>query len=1408
MFGSNTGSAFGAANNSSTTGGLFGANKPAASSGFSFGSSNNNNTANTSSGNLFGNSNTNNNSQGSGGLFGNNSNNQQQQQQQQSGGLFGAKPAAPSAGLFGNNNSSSSTGTPTSGGLFGNNNASTPSGGLFRNSNAANTSSGGIFGNNSASASPAPSGGLFGSKPATQTGGLFGNNTASTPAKPSLFGSSTNTNGASGGLFGANATASPAPNSLFGNSTNTNPSFNPLMNTTPVKQYNFKDLPKSLTDSSTKAKTIQNATSNRKRSLTNTSNPVPANQGRSSLMEKLGSRFSTINTQSIYNSEGLFSPKKDLIRSTDTSETTKDRKVERGHFYKPFASGMMTTRSVRAPRTASTDYLKLSVDRSRSDARRLKIFGDAGGAKKVRILGREEDNVLSIKETAESVELNGVNGTTGLNDVRVTTTETITPQKSTGLNAEEEVAEPLAQTYDDDYWCSPSIEELQQLPLRQLAEIPDFTIGRKGYGVINFGFPVDLTAFWSDLPGNLFGKVVRFAKRGTVEVNPNMHVPLGSGLNVPATITLEKVFPVSKNKSQEKDSKVKDLEYRLFVKRLREMKDMELVTYEPINGSWTFKVKHFSVWGLVDEDDAVVDVDEALEQLKKKPNGSEASSVEPVNANASNGTLKTNDTKRAVQKSINPTEDTFIYKRQKQDNTFEFDSTVFMPGSFIVDNVYTQARQLETLGEEKTASPPQTQNILSEMDSDDDVLDEANVPLGLIQDGDQSLMEEDFGVVERPFEPENVEESDFEILDADPKLAVSDDWDRQLELSSRFDSAFGNSTIKATTIYDAPFSKPLTSGDLDKLLYGDFEAVIKSRRAIQKELRLDGYKFGEFSTFNTVVVESSKTRSHAVAKSLAPLYGSQDRGFIFKRHLAASKITKRSNGFPHVSKNDQLSFKLITDAHSFDANANERTVWELASVLFDNNVSDKLQGVSDLDVINRVLEIQRRDGLISWLKKEVQTEIDSKLESVTDEFEQMFLLLAASNISSAAKRAIQTKNPHLSVLISLLGSNDPTVRHAADMQLQNWKKSAVLHTIPAGLVKIYYLLKGDVLATSTDDLSWKAKLGLLLCYGDLNESLAVLLSSFVDAEAASVPKADLTYFNLLKLYVYKHDSTYSINEIFTFLKTGEVLNVALQWYVYEILVRSTNQMRFGNNAEFGDRLTLLLAEQLEVAGSYQDALFVLAHLSNDDACKSSMIHLITSHYDLLNHPDYVTHLQDVLKIPSDIISEAKALYFRYIGDHEKEAHCLLDAQKFEEAHRQIIQTVAPAAIINNGSKISELERLIARFPERRHIIDWNIGLAVYKNYLKLLSAKSTPEAPLRYLAENIPSMHQTNFKVKVAIKLMSKHVAMKLCELQLKQGTGSLDLHLGKATHLPLGESERSMVDLVERDLKKSAFAH
>lgn len=259
-----------------------------------------------------------------------------------------------------------------------------------------------------------------------------------------------------------------------------------------------------------------------------------------------------------------------------------------------------------------SELRKLKIDPNRSAAKKLKLLSGAATSTKSCIHNFDNSCVIDTRNTENTKGSKSVNDKSAIesnNKDNVCLNEEL---ESDSAKADLVTCKEPADL-DQGYWCSPSPEQLNQLSLKQLRAVSNFVIGRFGYGYITFINEVDLTAFSEDFRRELFGKTVIFRTARTVEVYPDESEKpaIGYGLNVPATICLEQVYPIDKkSKAVLKDaSRIKD--FQVFCRRLRSLRNMEFISYNPYGGVWTFRVNHFSVWGLPNQED--VEVDQELE---------------------------------------------------------------------------------------------------------------------------------------------------------------------------------------------------------------------------------------------------------------------------------------------------------------------------------------------------------------------------------------------------------------------------------------------------------------------------------------------------------------------------------------------------------------------------------------------------------------------------------------------------------------------------------------------------------------------------------------------------------------------------------------------------------------------------
>lgn len=147
-------------------------------------------------------------------------------------------------------------------------------------------------------------------------------------------------------------------------------------------------------------------------------------------------------------------------------------------------------------------------------------------------------------------------------------------------------------TEHGEYYTIPSLHQLHKLPAARLQSLSDFVVGRVGFGTISFHDPVNLTTLSS--VDRLLGDVVIIEDRNCTvypadyEGKPSA----GDGLNVPATVVLERCWPVSKA-TREPIKKAGDPKLVSHIKRLRNLEGAKFIDFELETGKWTFEVDGF-----------------------------------------------------------------------------------------------------------------------------------------------------------------------------------------------------------------------------------------------------------------------------------------------------------------------------------------------------------------------------------------------------------------------------------------------------------------------------------------------------------------------------------------------------------------------------------------------------------------------------------------------------------------------------------------------------------------------------------------------------------------------------------------------------------------------------------------------
>jgi nuclear pore complex protein Nup98-Nup96 len=601
LFGTNSGSFGTSTNQNQASGGLFGGNTNTTTGGGLFG--NNANTNTSTGGGLFG---SNPSTNTGGGLFGSTPNNQQKP-----GGLFGGS-------TFGNNNTSG-TGT----GLFGGNNNQQQSGGLFSTTNN-NTGSGFSFGNN---ANKPGTGSLFGTGSNQQSGGfggsLFapGQSTQQNQQQSEFKTSSLNDPNPYGQTSIWTGLPVPTPD-------NSKPLFTPLSATQKMKESQSKPPPSLRLNQSRYMTPPRRSGFGFSYSTYGTPNSAASTPGGSGLSGSMygsrsfnggsfgrsfGKSASVSNLRSHFSSDGTGVLSPDAFAATNTRwsggnmrRLTIDRSIRNDLFSRPSLPAFPTngldksTNGNAAPAPASIESSgqepvgklkkRVSFDKDTAGGQNGASNGEAGAL--VAVADDEDEYERSrITNGSATPEAEPVRG----NELAVVPED----RESDDVSSRKVPVQAKPDPQPGDYWMKPTRAELSKLPREKLSRFVGFEVGRKGCGKVVFNGPVDLTSIPLD---DLYEKIVEIRLRSvTVYPDASSKPPVGKGLNVPSTISIENSWPRARGQPS---SATSGPIFDKHVNRLKKMNGTEFVSYDVATGVWTFRVPHYTRYGLdYDEDD-------------------------------------------------------------------------------------------------------------------------------------------------------------------------------------------------------------------------------------------------------------------------------------------------------------------------------------------------------------------------------------------------------------------------------------------------------------------------------------------------------------------------------------------------------------------------------------------------------------------------------------------------------------------------------------------------------------------------------------------------------------------------------------------------------------------------------------
>ncbi|KAG0142457.1 hypothetical protein CROQUDRAFT_97540 [Cronartium quercuum f. sp. fusiforme G11] len=524
-----------------------------------------------------------------------------------------------------------------------------------------------------------------------------------------------------------------------------------------------------------------------------------------------------------------------------------------------------------------------------------------------------------------------------------------------------------------------------------------------------------------------------------------------------------------------------------------------------------------------------------------------------------------------------------------------------------------------------------------------------------------------------------------------------------------------------------------------------------------------------FSTGSVLVLRTIPTMTFALFSEIE----SAER--LLEVQLCNTTI-EIEDGIPFIITNPELRFRDFVAAYDKTERGNDFNIWQLGSALYDE-LDLRIPKGATAEAIERIKSVRREDSFSQWLQQVISPSVEHDLRSSgTGAFSGIFKLLAGNQIERACNASIQAGNYRLATLIAQCGRSDSSFK--ADILQQNiiWHELRTDAYINRDLRKIYELMSGNVTLSKgfgnkslhvdhsediqiAEGLDWKRNLGIHFWFQASHVNFWYAVKTYEEAfTKEGMARAPLPWylekqdrqltekvvndwkhqpthdamFDLIKMFV---EPTYALETVLEPRGFGpSPFDYRMPWHLYLVLSRVMRVRDFEDReiimAEMDDEdgeavegtcptadlLTTQYSTQLGQLGLHKWAVFVLLHLEHPQRRMAAIQSFLSKNIRLIDS-DTETFLKKTLKIPSSWIYTAHAEFAQYQNRFYDQYCWLMKAEAFTDAHRVVVQELAPEAVIRGD--LSGLKELFSGLCSD-NVADWPSGGKIFLDYVKII----------------------------------------------------------------------------------------
>ncbi|KAL4908180.1 nuclear protein 96-domain-containing protein [Aspergillus multicolor] len=1010
---------------------------------------------------------------------------------------------------------------------------------------------------------------------------------------------------------------------------------------------------------------------------------------------------------------------------------------------------------------------------------------------------------------------------------------------------------PSGDPIPGDYWMKPTRAELSKMSRDELKHFKGLTVGRERCGAVTFDQPVDLTTI--DLDNLLGGLVDIGVRKITVYPDESIKPARGKGLNVPSTLRIENSWPRGRDKKNLSSTTSGPL-FEKHVDRLMKVHNTEFVNYETETGTWIFRVAHYTTYGL-DYDDEEAEGEShnqsTLPADRDLTVGSEQMSTYSIDDSFASSVGGVDDDtfdfkkRKLVPGAFGNQAMETVEEREMGSENDDEDESFLEEGS---------TGSTEQDGDDVTESQQSVGESELELDEGEEMDMAGTFPnLGrtVEHDDDDDDDDEDMDITfnQPSLKPWNTPSK--------ARLDLTGDWAEQLQrtISPRKQNRDALREIQANAFSERPLNdetptKPAvtaqqkgfnTSIDLMNSLFQQPRKQGQSPLKPQKpQPKAGGFEWPYHKQPKTFAGESNEMSKDDLDfhHSFKPRWGPVNSLICAKGEMSdrrygdlhwREKFSVTSEGRDiavfgsrqsaephemveiqrtqsHITSVDGQPFARLVKAnfepfakatHSVHYDK-ERVIWELANVLFNDDIEDDLSAGVPPQLRHKYLHRIKKDRLNRLWEIIVRERNTQALNKASSAEERAVYLLCSHRVEEACSTLMSSQNFHLATLISQIG-RDPTTQRDMAEQIEKWRQHNVWSEMTEPIRALYELLAGNTLRSEGKsggaledrvstftfserfELDWFQAFGLRLWYGITDdEPIEVAVSAFArDLKNGEEPAFPLPPHQDKDRGVW-HTSTDNLGHespLWVLLKaytttlgaakgtgipalalpaallpesvTGDKLSNRLSFQLCHVLAIVLGQYDgLKVDAAQMDQLAWDYGWELSASGNLAQASFVLLHLSRASDRARAVQEILARFAAQL--PEPITpegspntnwrQLTQDLQLPEKWIWMSKALYARDTGDAAREVDCLVRGKNWNDAHATFCRIVGPTAVIEHDYKT--LETLLSGFGEapERKVRGWASGGGVYEDFLRLVTARGRDPQRLNRLVDALVTM--------------------------------------------------------------------